>query len=103
MVFKTTIKMQYNPYNPYINNNHQNPNVATAPPLDDVNYTHQAPQSYIYVQHPYPVYSIYSYPNTPHNSPVQQQQHNQDIQMRKEQEDDCCCFGLMALLCCCFF
>lgn len=92
--------MQYNPYNPY---NHQTPNVATAPPLDDVNYTHQAPQSYIYVQQPYPVYSVYSYPNTPRNTPVQQQQqHNRDIQMRKEQ-DDCCCFGLMALLCCCFF
>jgi len=96
--------MQYNPYNPYVHNNHQQtPNVATAPPLDDVNYTHQAPQSYIYVQHPYPVHPGYSYPNNPYITHVQQQQqHNQDIQMRKEQ-DDCCCFGLMALLCCCLF
>ena len=95
--------MQYNPYNPYINNNHQTPNVATAPPLDDVNHTHEAPQSYIYVQQPYPVHSVYSYPHTPHITSVQQQQHNQAIQMRKEEEDNCCCFGLMTLLCCCFF
>lgn len=96
--------MQYNPYNSYLYNSHQTPNVATAPPLDDVNYTtHQAPQSYTYVQQPCTVYPGYSYPNTPYITPLQQQQHNQEIQMRKEEEDSCCCFGLMALLCCCLY
>lgn len=89
--------MQYNnPYNPYINNDQQIPNVATAPPLDDVIYTHQRPQNSF--QEPYPTHI---YPNDPYIIHVEQ--YSQQSQRRKNQEDDCCCLGLMSLLCCCLF
>lgn len=99
--------MQYNnPYNLYVNNDHQTPNVATAPPLDDVIYTHQIHTHQIHThqipqnsfQEPYPTHI---YPNDPYI--MHGEQYNQQIQVRKNQEDDCCCLGLMTLLCCCLF
>ena len=106
--------MQYNnnnPYNPYLCNSQHNPNVATAPPLDEVNYLDQLPPNHMYIQQPYPVYP-YPYPDPyPNNSPFMTpitpppiEQYNREIQMqmrKKQQEDDCCCFGLLTVLCCC--
>ena len=96
----------YNPYNPYLCNNQHNPNVATAPPLDEVevNYVrHQMPQNYMYVQRPCPIHP-YPYPDGLYMTPITPvEQYNREIQMRKkQQEDDCCCFGLLTILCCCF-
>ena len=96
----------YNPYNPYLCNSQHTPNVATAPPLDEVNYLDQLPPNHMYIQQPYPVVYPYpypdSYPNSPFMTPVEQ--YNREIQMqmrKKQQEDDCCCFGLLTILCCC--
>lgn len=106
--------MQYNnnnnnPYNPYLCNSQHTPNVATAPPLDEVNYLDKLPRNHMYIQQPYPVYPYPypdpypdPYPNSPFMTPVEQ--HNREIQMqmrKKQQEDDCCCFGLITILCCC--
>ena len=92
----------------------QNPNVASAPPLDEDNHTHQISQNDIHFQQPcppmYPYPSMYPYPNGPYMTPhihipiVSVEQYNHQNQMRKNQEqDNCCCIGLMALLCCCLY
>ena len=101
----------YNPYNPYLCNNIQhNPNIATAPPLDEANYRpqtpeiHQMPQNYMHthIQQPCPVYP-YPYPDGCYTTPTASvEQYNRVTQMRKKQEDDCLCVGLLSILCCCF-
>jgi hypothetical protein len=88
----------------------QNPNVASAPPLDDEdnhnhNHMHQIPQNDIHFQHSYP--TMYPYPNGPYMTShihIPVESIDQQNQMRKNQEqDNCCCIGLMALLCCCLY
>lgn len=105
--------MQYNnPYNLYVNNDHQTPNVATAPPLDDftMNMHHLAPNypshsvypNHMYIQQPNPVYI---YPEIPYNIPYMtpMEQYNREMEMRKKQkeQDECCCLGLLVICCCC--
>jgi len=102
--------MQYtnNPYNPYLCNIQHNPNVATAPPLDEINYTNQIPQNYTHIPHIQQPRPVYLYPDIPNNihymTAAEQYNRDRGIQMqmrKKQQEDDCCCFGLLTILCCC--
>ena len=101
--------MQHNNnlYSAYYTHSEQNPNVASAPPLDEDshNHMHQIPQNDIHFQHSYP--PMYPYPNGPYMTPhipIPIASVDQQIQMHKNQEqDNCCCIALMAFLCCCLY